>query len=346
MSGALKINPDFEYTTQRYPSDLIINDQTDYIRFQFFKYRPPFRTLAADNETNYFKTDGKRVAYYGLSGEGNIGEKLDDDILMYMPQDVSTSMSTSWGGKEITNTAALALRGYANLTTGGDVEGAIKAVGSGIPGFAKGLPSSVAAGLVNMGLSATGVQTNLGMNDILGGTAGVITNPNTEMLFGGPSIRNIGFKFKMAARSEREAKNMLTICRRFQHHASAKFGATSPIIGGIIKGLSNLGNSNKPKKEKTQVSNNEITSFADSNNFIGVPDLCLFKYMTGNNVNTYLNQYKACAITNVDVNFTPDGSYSTLIGGYPSAVELTLGFVETKIIYKGEIDTSYENESN
>ena len=263
-----------------------------------------------------------------------------------MPQDVSTSMSTSWGGKEITNTAALALRGYANLTTGGDITDAIKAVGSGVPGFAKGLPSSVAAGLVNMGLKATGAQTNLGMNDILGGTAGVITNPNTEMLFGGPSIRNIGFKFKMAARSEREARNMLTICRRFQHHASAKFGGTSPIIGGVIKGLSNLGNSNKPKKEKTNVTNDEIMEYANSNNFIGVPDLCLFKYMTGNNVNTYLNQYKACALTNVDVNFTPDGSYSTLVGGYPSAVELTVGLVETKIIYQGEIDTNYKGESN
>ena len=345
MSGAISIDPDFEYTTQRYPSDLIINDQTDYIRFQFYEYQPPFHTLSADKKTNYFETDGKRASYYGLSGEGNIGRKIEDDILMYMPQDVSTSMSTSWGGKEITNTAAIALRAYANLT-GGDYDAAIQAVGSGVPGFAKGLPSSVAAGLVNMGLNATGAQTNLGMNDILGGTAGVITNPNTEMLFGGPSIRNIGFKFKMAARSEREARNMLTICRRFQHHASAKFGATSPIIGGIIKGLSNLGNSNKPKKEKTQISNNEITSFADSNNFIGVPDLCLFKYMTGNNVNTYLNQYKACAITNVDVNFTPDGSYSTLVGGYPAAVELTVGLVETKIIYQGEIDTNYKGESN
>ena len=345
MSGAISIDPDFEYTTQRYPSDLIINDQTDYIRFQFYEYQPPFHTLSADKKTNYFETDGKRASYYGLSGEGNIGRKIEDDILMYMPQDVSTSMSTSWGGKEITNTAAIALRAYANLT-GGDYDAAIQAVGSGVPGFAKGLPSSVAAGLVNMGLNATGAQTNLGMNDILGGTAGVITNPNTEMLFGGPSIRNIGFKFKMAARSEREARNMLTICRRFQYHASAKFGATSPIIGGIIKGLSNLGNSNKPKKEKTQISNNEITSFADSNNFIGVPDLCLFKYMTGNNVNTYLNQYKACAITNVDVNFTPDGSYSTLVGGYPAAVELTVGLVETKIIYQGEIDTNYKGESN
>ena len=345
MSGAISIDPDFEYTTQRYPSDLIINDQTDYIRFQFFEYKPPFHTADTDNASDILKEDVKRRGYYGMANEGNIGKKLDDDILMYMPQDVSTSMSTSWGGKEITNTAAIALRAYANLT-GGDYDAAIQAVGSGVPGFTKGLPSSVAAGLVNMGLNATGAQTNLGMNDILGGTAGVITNPNTEMLFGGPSIRNIGFKFKMAARSEREAKNMLTICRRFQYHASARFGGKSPIVAGVVKGLSNFGNATKDKKEKTKISKEEIKSFADSNNFISVPDLCLFKYMTGNNVNTYLNQYKACALTNVDVNFTPDGSYSTLVGGYPSAVELTVGLVETKIIYQGEIDTNYKGESN
>ena len=51
MIGAISIDPDFEYTTQRYPSDLIINDQTDYIRFQFFEYKPPFYTKDTDNET-------------------------------------------------------------------------------------------------------------------------------------------------------------------------------------------------------------------------------------------------------------------------------------------------------
>ena len=60
------------------------------------------------------KDGWKNEGYYGMDNEGNIGRKLDDDILMYMPQDVSTSMSTSWGGKEITNTAAIALRAYAN----------------------------------------------------------------------------------------------------------------------------------------------------------------------------------------------------------------------------------------
>ena len=306
----------------RYPNDLQINDNTDYIRFQFYEYQPPFRR-GGEGASGYYQTESR---------EGNIGKKHKQEILLYMPQDVSTSMSTSWGGKEISNAAAGFLSTYANTTA---------ADGAAIDNIAAGknmlaaIPTTIGAGLVNLGLNATGAQSNLGMNDILGGTAGVILNPNTELLFGGPAIRNIGFKFKMAARSEREAKNMLTICRRFQYHASATFGGDSPIISGLVKGLSNFGNATKEKKDKTKISNKEIKNFAaNTNNFISVPDLCLFKYMTGNNVNTYLNQYKACAITNVDVNFTPDGSYSTLVGGYPSAVELTLGFVETKIIYK------------
>ena len=90
---------------------------------------------------------------------------------------------------------------------------------AGIKGLA-GLPTSAGASLVRMGLSATGAQSNLTQNDILGGTSGVILNPNTEVLFGGPSIRNIGFKFKMMARSKLEAQRMLQICRKFQFHAA------------------------------------------------------------------------------------------------------------------------------
>ena len=45
------------------------------------------------------------------------------------------------------------------------------------------IPTTIGAGLVNLGLNATGAQSNLGMNDILGGTAGVILNPNTERDF-------------------------------------------------------------------------------------------------------------------------------------------------------------------
>ena len=317
----------------RYPNDLQINDNTDYIRFQFYEYQPPFRR-GGEGAAGYYQTESR---------EGNIGKKHKQEILLYMPQDVSTSMSTSWGGKEISNAAAGFLSTYANTTA---------ADGAAIDNIAAGknmlaaIPTTIGAGLVNLGLNATGAQSNLGMNDILGGTAGVILNPNTELLFGGPAIRNIGFKFKMAARSEKEARTMIAICRQFQYHASSKMGAASPVVEGTVKGLQTIGNITGVTKKKNNWSDEKIANWATTNNFITVPDLCLFKYMTGSDQNNIINQYKACAITNVDVNFTPDGSYSTLIGGFPSALELSVKFVETKIIYQSEIKQGSEAVTN
>ena len=318
----------------RYPRDLQINSQTDYINFKFFKYKAPFRRA----EDGYYQ-----------GGEGNIDGEVLNELLMYMPQDVSTSMSTSWGGKEITNAAAGMLAGYANLS-GGNLDGVMQNIGAGMQGI-NALPTTAGAALVRMGLNASGAQSNLTQNDILGGTAGIILNPNTELLFGGPSIRNIGFRFKMAARSEKEAQDMIRICRIFQYHAHASFGGESTVTKAVLGGLfgqpsstgSNRGEERAADQNATTqppaLSSDQIDKLSNSNNFISIPDLCVFKYMTGSEQNQYINQYKACALTNVDVNFTPDGSYSTLIGGYPSAVELSLTLVETKIIYKDQINT-------
>ena len=324
-------------STLRYPRDLNINSQTDYINFKFFKYSPPFKRG---------DSGGGSIDYYS-NPDGNISGSALNELLMYMPQDVSTSMSTSWGGKEITNAAAGMLAGYANLSNG-NLGGAVENVGAGIANL-NALPTTAGAALVRMGLSATGAQSNLTQNDILGGTAGIILNPNTELLFGGPSIRNIGFRFKMAARSEKEAQDMIRICRIFQYHAHSSFGGSSNITKTVLGGLfaqESLNNAaaqtpspSAPVTTPQGLTQEQIDEASQSNNFIGVPDLCVFKYMTGGEQNQYINQYKACALTNVDVNFTPDGSYSTLIGGYPSAVELSLTLVETKIIYKDQINT-------
>ena len=328
----------------RYPFDMSIEEQSDYIRFQFFKYKAPFQRGQEGGVTGGANLSG----YYGESNEGSLGEKAGDDVLMYMPQDVSTSMSSSWGGKEISNAAAGALSAYSNYVTNPNQKQLIENFQAGIKGLA-GLPTSAGASLVRMGLSATGAQSNLTQNDILGGTSGVILNPNTEVLFGGPSIRNIGFKFKMMARSEREARRMLKICRMFQYHASPKLGMEVDLKDMFVRAVDGITNiktfgffKGSDLSKKGGANENEFAV----NNFIQIPNLCLFKYMSGPDINPYLNQYKACAITNVDVNFTPDGSYSTLIGGYPSAVELSISLVETKLIYQSQIDMNPDEVSN
>ena len=76
------------------------------------------------------------------------------------------------------------------------------------------------------------------------------------------------------------------------------------------------------------------TGWSAYTNFIKVPDLVRMKLMKGGKLHPYLSQYKALALTNVDINYTPDGSYATYIGGYPTAVELSIQMVETKIVYK------------
>ena len=124
----------------RYPFDMSIEKESDYIRFQFFKYKAPFQRGQEGGVTGGANLSG----YYGESNEGSLGEKYTDDILMYMPQDVSTSMSSSWGGKEISNAAAGALSAYSNYVTNPNQKQLIENFQAGIKGLA-GLPTSAGA---------------------------------------------------------------------------------------------------------------------------------------------------------------------------------------------------------
>jgi hypothetical protein len=60
--------------------------------------------------------------------------------------------------------------------------------------------------------------------------------------------------------------------------------------------------------------------------------------MRGSGLNTDVAQYKMCSITQVDVNYTPDGAYATLEGGEMVAIGLTVSFQETKLIFANEVE--------
>ena len=59
--------------------------------------------------------------------------------------------------------------------------------------------------------------------------------------------------------------------------------------------------------------------------------------MKGPDQHPYLTQFKPCAITSVQVGYTPDGQYSTYSDGSPVATQLALAFTETKLVYSNEI---------
>ena len=72
--------------------------------------------------------------------------------------------------------------------------------------------------------------------------------------------------------------------------------------------------------------------------FIKVPDLVRVSFMRGGEENKDVPQFKMCALSQVDINYTPDGTYATYHDGSMVATELTLNFQETKLVYKEEAD--------
>jgi hypothetical protein len=130
-------------------------------------------------------------------------------------------------------------------------------------------------------------------------------------MYEAPELRGFNLNFKMMPRSETEAKNIFTICQTLKK-------AMLPSFGGTVA--------------------DKFTSGA----LLTIPKIVSAKFMTGNKLNKYITQFKPCAITNVNINYTPDGSYATYEDGSPVATLLSIQFKELKLIFENEIPLSDE----
>lgn len=302
-----------------YPSN-IFNNYTDYIKFDFYKYQGPFSGDGGGEITDTEGVTNKDLIKYNQS-DGNQYTKYSgvEPILMYMPEDISTGYQTDWTGKGYSNIAANILRG-SGAAMSGDGGGTINSFVSSLGTAAGAAPTAVAQG-ISTGINALGGD-NVTTEDVLQGSLGVVLNPNTELMFQGFKLRSFGLKFKMSPRNEKEALEIRKIIGTFKKVSLPTY---APEPGGV---------SDLAKALKNAIGKQEGRT---NNNYIGVPGLCTVQFMKGATLHPFLPQYKVCAITDVSINYTPDGTYSTLTDGSPVAVELSLNFSETKLIYSNEI---------
>ena len=309
-----------------YPRNLFDN-YTDYVKFDFYKYQGPFQ---GDGGGDITTADGttKQLAIYNQSN-GQQYKRYpgleQSRIVMYMPEDVSTGYRSDWTGKKFSNVGMNALRTAGN-TLSGDAGAAINSFVSSLTTAGSALPTTVAQGIAT-GINSLG-NDNVTTDDVLQGALGVVLNPNTELMFQGFDLRSFGLRFKMSARNEDEAKDIAKIIGTFKKVALPTFG---PDPGGAA----DVGKFGKAILDA--VTPGEGVE-ASNTNYIGVPGLCTVQFMKGPSLHPHLPQYKICAITQVDVNYTPDGTYSTFTDGRPVAVELGLQFSETKLVYSNEIN--------
>jgi hypothetical protein len=148
-------------------------------------------------------------------------------------------------------------------------------------------------------------QAATGTANIMQRQYGAIVNPNLELLFNSPSLRTFSFTFRLSPREEAEAKEVRKIIRFFKQAMSVKRSSKSYLLKS--------------------------------------PHTFAISYITSKNrQHPYLNKFKECALTQCNVNYTPDGNYMTF-AGEPSmtSYELSLQFQELVPLY----DDEYGNES-
>ena len=317
--GANKNYKPYAYTRDKgdlyaYPSD--ISTDQDHLKIQKWEYVRPNINQSKPNQNTHANQDTN------VAGDSVKGSRLQGSVLLPMPKVVDVN-GADWGENKITAFGLAALGGAEiagkalSLTPGLTAEeregqrNALKALresgqsGAGfgsskeLDEFRKTLGSvasvSVTSGLA--GLAGNALGTNISPDTFLARTGGAVLNPNAEMLFQGPVIRDFNFSFLMIARSEDEGKNIRRIIKWFKKGMAPKFRNTT-----LIKS----------------------------------PDIFTLEYRNAGGLLKTVNRFNpgGLALTTLNVDYAPSGYWSAYRDSQPVAVKMDLNFTELRPIYQ------------
>jgi len=311
-----------------YPYNEVYDKFTDYVMLTFYEYRPPFASEGGN-------ADRSTVAYYNNSGSKEYeAVKGLPNILLYMPEDITTGYGVQWADKSFTNTATQLLRTAGPILKTGDFGTAATSLGETLKSTAGRLPSAVAS-LVAAGINNLpgGVGGSVDLNDVLGGATGIVLNPNYELLFGGFGLREFNLNFKMAPRRKEEAEEIKKITQLIRYAMLPKYGKPKDLDLGADATVSDQDNLPDDLPDEITLKKGDKVN----DNYISVPYLCRVKFMKGGVDHPYLPKYKMCVVNSMDIGYTPDGVFNTYEDGSPVATTMSISFSETKLVFGDEI---------
>ena len=322
----------------RYPGNVSTSENSDFVLFDFFDYQPPFKdnqqfSSKLPNDLKQARKEGairknadvrlftnKTLAQYLRTGQSELLYKRDTSgtypqIMLYMPDDISDTLKADWEGKAFGTTAAGALSAAGTANAIEKVKSTIN-VGKNAINRA---PIETAASLVT-GLAKGITGDTITTGDIFGGISGAIRNPNVEVLFQKMNLRTFDLTFKLIPYNAEEAGTIRKIINVFKKSMLPTYKL------GDSKVLGTSGNDNAAVEAA----------------FIKVPKVCKVTYMRGSSPHPVLPTYKMCAVTDMNINYTPDGNYAVYNDGSPVAYEIKLSFMETKLLFADEIPEAWQ----
>ena len=321
---APKENASVKGKTESMEYQLDLNFKQDHFKITKFNYVRPSVNQSKSNriaevqKENATKQDYRHGTSYeeaNVAGDGVINSsKPLGSIFLPMPKATDVN-GVEWGKSELTISGLAALGGANMLTAGGKFlarseeemqndkaarEQLVKRReidGSGATEMGSALYTQAMSKLAG---SVFGVQ--LDVDTVLARQGGRVLNPNAEMLFQGPVIRDFAFSFLMIARSQKEGDEIRRIIRFLKLGMAPKFRTTT---------------------------------------YLKSPDVFTLEYKNGKGKDDLLrtvNQFNpgGLALTTMNVDYAPNGYWSAYRDSQPVILKMDLNFTELRPIYEGD----------
>ena len=213
---------------------------------------------------------------------------VDGSVTLSIPTGIRDSNRANWDG---TNASPFALE--AAKTSLNMMDNFVEGSKGGIRRAIDALQSPKVQETIKLGLAAKAA----GLNNALARFNGAILNPNTELLFGGPGLRDFAYTIEMTPRNSDEAQEIMKIIRFFKEGMASRRA-----VGGL---------------------------------FLQSPNVFEINYLyKGNQQHRYINKVKKnCALRDCSIDYTPQNTYMTHEDGSMIAYRMTLQFTELEPVY-------------
>lgn len=177
-----------------------------------------------------------------------------------------------------------------------------QAVVSGAEAITKAIQGG---GAKNLGNDAASIVGAIGLKSDKQGPAasaslGLAANPKKEQIFKGVDYRTFQFDYQFFPRSPEEAQNVLNIIQEFKYHMHPEF--------------------------------------KDTNNFLYIypSEFDIFYYQNGKE-NLNIHRHTSCVLKELNINYTPNGMFTTFDNGMPTQINIQMTFVELGLMDKDKI---------
>ena len=231
---------------------------------------------------------------------GGGGGRSKGTVTLPIQSGIKDVNGAQWGPDEMNPLEAMVAKSALDFVRGGP-DAAGKQLQKSADQIIKDTPA------FQKGLGAAVVSSATGVKSILARTEGIVVNPNLELLFQKPTLRPFSFQFKMSARSREEAADIVRIIRFFKQNMSPQKGGGS---GGTSANL-----------------------------FLKAPNTFQIHYMhKGTEEHPFIGRPKECAMTSFEVDYTPDGNYSTLRDGFMTSYTISMSLKELEPVFYEDYD--------